>query len=82
MFKYIISGNGYKALAVHSSLNWIEFKEYVRSRSERIHPEGTDTVFKWGVLEFVNPKVFGVEEFADYLPAIIEISYKKKRKTK
>ena len=45
MFKYIISGNGYKALAVHSSLNWIEFKEYLRLRSERIHPEGTDTVF-------------------------------------
>jgi hypothetical protein len=73
MFKYIIKGEQRKALAVHSDLNWLEFSEYIRVRSVKFHKDGTDTVFRWGGVEIINPKVMSAGDFVDFLPALIGI---------
>jgi hypothetical protein len=70
MYKYIIRGDDFMALAVHSEMLWHDFAEYVRvqslPRNKREMP-----CFKWGVLELVNPKVMSPNDFADFLPALI-----------
>jgi hypothetical protein len=72
-WKYILTGQGMKAMAVHSSLNLLELQDFVRERSVRIHPDSLDRVFRWGSIEFVNPKVFTRDSYVDYLPALIEV---------
>ena len=70
-WKYILYGQGMKAMAVHSSLNYQEFCDFIRENSRKLHKDGSDVVFQWGVQEFVNPKVFMRDSFVDYLPALI-----------
>ena len=71
IFKYVITGDGMMALAVHSELNYNEFVELIRSQTKKIHPKGRDTIYRWGVIEFINPKVMIASDFVDYLPALI-----------
>jgi hypothetical protein len=72
-WKYILYGEGMKSMAVHSSLNWLEFREFIRVNSIKTHPGGSDVVFRWGVIDFINPRIFTAAEFVDYLPALIEV---------
>jgi len=72
-WKYILCGQGMKAMAVHSSLRILEFKDYVREHSTEIHRDSHDRVFRWGSQEFINPKVFTRDSYVDYLPALIEV---------
>lgn len=78
MFKYIIKGDHRKALAVHSGMNWLEFTDYVRKRSVKLHPDGSDRVFRWGGVELVNPEVMSMSDYIDFLPALIGISIDEK----
>jgi hypothetical protein len=71
VFKYIIAGDGYRALAVHSEMNMIELQNYVRRASHRLHSDGHDLVFRWGTLDLVNPRVMMYGDFVDTSPAII-----------
>lgn len=73
MYKYVIVGNGYKAMAIHSDMLWNELQDYVRFHSKKIHKDSHDTVFSWGVIDFVNPKVMLLSEFGDTMPALIGI---------
>jgi len=78
-FYYIITGetpSGYPrgAKVFKSNLDIFEFKDWVGLKSEKLHEVGKDRVFKYGVEEFVNPKVFIFEDFRNYLPEIVEIS--------
>lgn len=72
-YRYIIRANGNKALPVLSDLNLDEFRDYIRKTSEYLHPEGTDTIWRWGLIEFINPVVMLVDDYANYLPAIIGV---------
>jgi hypothetical protein len=71
MYKYVITGNGYKALSVHSDMNILEIQDYIRSHSKKIHEDSHDTVFSWAFVDFVNPRVMLVSDFVDFLPALI-----------
>lgn len=73
MYKYIIIGNTYKALAVHSDMLLNEIQDYVRSRSKKISDDSYDMIFRWGMVEFVNPKVMLPSQFIDTCPALIGI---------
>jgi hypothetical protein len=73
MQRYIICANGNKAIAVHSDLNWMEFTDYVRENSKPIHEDGTDRLFKIGMMEFVNPEVMSPNDFGNYCPYLIGI---------
>lgn len=75
IFKYVIAGNGSKAIAVHSSMNLSEFTAFVRNKSRKIHPDGNDVVFSHGlgVVELVNPVVFMGSDFGDHLPHMIGV---------
>lgn len=71
MFKYVITGAGNMAIAVHSELMLDELTELVRERSKRLHPKGDDTVYNLGIMEFVNPKVHIGEDFLNWLPHLL-----------
>jgi hypothetical protein len=71
MFRYVITGAGNMAIAVHSELMLDELTELVRARSKRLHPKGDDTVYSLGVIEFVNPKVYIGVDFLDRAPYIM-----------
>jgi hypothetical protein len=73
IFKYIVAGNGSKAVAVHSSLNLTDMSEYVRVRSKRVCEDGNDTVFNIGVIKLVNPRVYCPSDFADFSPYLIQM---------
>ena len=73
MYKYIISGDGMMALAVHTNLLYLDFERYVKQQSQKLHPKGTDTYFRYGVFQFINPVVWPVNDFANHLPALIEV---------
>lgn len=70
-YKYIIAGDGNMAVAVHSGMNWMDFAEYVRVSSKKLHPKGRDRVFRLGGIELVNPIVYSPSEFADHLPHLL-----------
>ena len=72
-YAYILRANNSKAMAIHSDLVLEDIQEYVRERCEKLHEDGTDVVFRWGVTEFVNPVVMFVGDYGDYLPALIGI---------
>ena len=73
MFRYVISANGLKALPVHSELTLLEFQQLVREQSKPLHPESTDRVWRWGVIEFVNPVVHTLEDYGSHMPALIGV---------
>ncbi len=77
MFKYILTGNRCKAISIHSSLNCMEIKDYIRENSHKLHPEGDDVVFKVGIMEFVNPEVMSKEDFIDRLPYLVAVDLNK-----
>lgn len=62
-YRYILTGAGYMAMPVASDLNYGEMIELIKKTSKKIHPKGTDTIFKWGTAEFVNPQVKMVDDF-------------------
>lgn len=70
-YKYIIKGDGLMALPVHSDMNWLEFYAYFRSQVKKIYPKGNDTIWKWGVIEFINPKVMTMDDFINCGPALM-----------
>lgn len=71
MFTYIITGDGNMAMPVKSDLNYIEFRERMKKQFVKIHPKGRDTIWKWGVLEFINPEVWMPSDYANHLPALL-----------
>lgn len=71
-YVYILRGSGCKAVVIHSGLNWLEISEYVRLNSQRIHPDGSETIFRLGGIEFVNPEVMSVQDFVDRGPYLIQ----------
>ena len=77
-FYYIIVGDtpsGYPrgAAAVKSNLNYIQFKDYIDSKTEKLHESGKDRIFRLGAIDFVNPKIMFPEDFKNYCPYIIEV---------
>lgn len=70
-YKYIIKGDGMMALPVHSDLNWMEFIDYFYKEVKKIHPKGRDTIWTWGTIEFINPKVVLIDNFMDRGAALI-----------
>ena len=74
MNSYIIHGAGMKAVAVHSDMNFIEFGDYVRENSTKLHEDGRDSVFRIGfTVEIVNPMVSSPKDFGNFCPYLIGI---------
>ena len=73
MFKYIVTGSKHKAMAIHSDLLLLDLQDLIRSQSRPIHEESGDRVWSWGAIDFVNPQVMMVSDFADYIPALIGV---------
>jgi hypothetical protein len=71
MFKYVIRAEGNMALVVQTEMNWLEFPEYIRKRTRKLHPKGHDTVYRYGVTEFINPVVMTLEDYANFCPALM-----------
>ena len=74
MWKYVLVGNGMTTMPIHSDMCLMELVEYIRNESKKIHPKSNDTIFKWGVIEFVNPRVFTLNDFVNNCPALIGIT--------
>jgi hypothetical protein len=74
MFKYVIKADNYKCLVVHSDLNFFEFKSYIQGHCVKSKKNEDIAVFKYGLNEFVNPVVMMVEDYANYLPVLMEIN--------
>ena len=77
-FYYVVTGDTPSdyptgAKVFKTPLNYLEFKEYVAKNSSKLHPCGKDTVFRYGIKEFLNPQVFCYEDFKNYIPEIIEV---------
>lgn len=72
-FRYVITGKGMMALAVHSDLNWIEFEDCIKRQTNKIHPKGADTIWRWGTIEFINPQIKTADSFLDFCPALIGV---------
>ena len=60
-YKYIITGDDYKALVVHSELLYPDMKERVREKT-------VDNVFRYGIVEFKNPKLWLAEDYLNSMP--------------
>jgi len=75
MYKYLIAGDHYVAVPVHSDLNWNEFNDYMRTQYKKIHPKGKDIVWKCGIsgMEVINPRVTTPDDYADFGPYFIGI---------
>lgn len=70
MFKYIIKADYRIGIAVHSDLNYNEFKDYIRMISVRDHNNTCITV---GTNVYYNPVVMLPNDFADFCPYLIGI---------
>lgn len=64
-FVYIITGNGYKAMPVHSDLGLDEFNDYIRSQLWKPHKDSHELIFTWGTQDFVNPNVYCVDDYVN-----------------
>ena len=71
MFRYILRANGSMAVAIRSEMNYLEFAEYIRSNSSRLHKHSNDRIFRLGTQEFINPEVMSPNDFAEFCPYII-----------
>jgi hypothetical protein len=71
LYTYIIVGDGLMAHPFKSDLNWFEFVEYIKDHSVKTHPKGQDTVWCWGTIEFMNPRVMMLNDFANYMAGIL-----------
>lgn len=65
MFKYIIRADGYMAIGVKSEMNLLEFQDYVREQSKPRNKREMPC-FMVGCVEFINPQVMSVNDFAEY----------------
>ena len=70
-YRYIIKADGYVALPIVSEMNWIEMKEFFQSKVKKLHPKGTDTILRWGVIELINPQLMSVDDFIHFGAAIL-----------
>jgi hypothetical protein len=70
MWKYVIVGDGRMAIGVHSSLNYVEFKDHIE---RLIVVENGVRGFRSGIDLFLNPRIMLADDFVDYLPALIEV---------
>ena len=70
-FIYVLVGNGYMAMPVKSSLSYLKMKDHIRTNSRKIHKNSHETVFSWGTIDFVNPEIMMVSDFAQRSPALI-----------
>lgn len=71
MFNYILKGNGNMAVPVSSDMNSFEIQDYIRRNSRKIMKNSFDTVFSFGVIDFVNPEIITVDDFHKNLCYII-----------
>lgn len=71
MYSYVITGNGYKALPVKSELGFSELEKLIRMQSRSVGPGSTEMVWNWGVIEFINPKVHILQDYANTAPALM-----------
>jgi len=67
-----VAGSPRHATPFKTQMNYLEFEDWVKTRTEKIHPKGKDTVFVMGAMEFVNPVVMMVDDFKNHCPYIIE----------
>lgn len=72
-FTYVLVANGGKAFAIKSDYNWLEMDEYLHRHCKPLHPDSTDRVFKWGITDYINPKIMSLNDFGNYCPALIGI---------
>lgn len=69
-FRYVITGDHHMAHPIHSNLNYLEMEDYVRRHTKC--NEYSLPVFRIGVLQFYNPIVYMVDDWANLLPLLIE----------
>ena len=72
-FNYIVSGNGGKCFAAKTPMNFFEFRDFIRDKSKKIHPESLDTVLSMGARDFVNPIVMTAGDYLNAIPYIFEV---------
>ena len=70
-FHYVIAGDHNVAVAFKSNLMLLEFIGHVAKRTKKLHPKGQDTVFKYGMIEFINPVIHMADDWKDRLPYLI-----------
>jgi hypothetical protein len=63
MFKYVVTGDRAMAVVVHSGLGLEEFKDVIRTQSVKLHPKGSEYMWKTGLVELVNPKVYTGDDY-------------------
>jgi len=68
IFKYVLTGNGEKAMPVHSERTYAELEAFIRKNCKQ---EDGETVFIFGTSKFVNPKIKLPGEFVESTPAIL-----------
>lgn len=56
------------ATSVMSDMNLCALQDYVREHSQKIHPKSTDTIFRIGMIGFVNPRIQTPNDFANEAP--------------
>jgi hypothetical protein len=71
MYNYILVGNNSMAVAIKSELLLLELQDLVRSRSKKVHPKSYESVFRLGVIEFINPEVMLPSDFCNRFPYIL-----------
>lgn len=74
-YTYVITGDGMKAMVVHSDLEWHDFKDLVAQQTTKLNVDdkGRDTVWRWGSQEFINPVPYILSDWACKLPALIGV---------
>lgn len=60
-FKYVITGDNYMALPIHSERLFLDLRKYV---------EKEDT-FRWGIFEFKNPQLWPYEDWINHMPGLL-----------
>lgn len=71
MYRYVIRSDNYMAMPVRSEYNCLQMEEWFNNHVKKIHPKCSDTIFQWGSIEFINPKLMSVDDFMSFLPALI-----------
>jgi hypothetical protein len=66
MYKYVLVGDGCRAKAIHSPMNFLEIQEYISNNSIKLSEDGDDMAFYFGSLEFINPRILAVDDFINY----------------
>lgn len=73
MFKYVITGDGSMAVVILSDHDYFTFRKgFFEHHVQKINSKSHHTVYKRGVLEFINPKVWMADDYLNYCPGIID----------